>query len=357
MAARRSKGLFQPARRRRGGCLLVFVLLIAAITIVLSLNTLSNRYVKLEQRSVTVLNLPKSLEGFRILHLSDLNCAMLGQDHENLKNALGKESYSAVVMTGDMVGKGGKTEPLLDILALIPKDTPIFLIAGDSDPDALLPDPHGTGEVKADYILQAEQAGAIYLEAPYKLEYNGQVIWFAPGETFTLDLDNAVFALKELIRTLSSQENPYEAQTGAQLRFAEHRLKNMEASVTALKEMKRTDVIIAVMHHPPDYEQITELSAKSQEMNLPSPSLFLAGQFNAGQIRLPGLGPVYIPVQPDGKGGFFPGDEGFTGLSIVKGYAVYISPGLGVSAYYPLPLRLFNRPAATLVRLTAQMTR
>ena len=66
---------------------------------------------------------------------------------------------------------------------------------------------------------------------------------------------------------------------------------------------------------------------------------------------------MHIPVQPDGKGGFFPGDEGFTGLSIVKGYAVYISPGLGVSSYYPLPLRLFNRPAATLVRLTAQMTR
>ncbi len=52
-----------------------------------------------------------------------------------------------------------------------------------------------------------------------------------------------------------------------------------------------------------------------------------------------------------------PGDEGFTGLSIRQGYPVYISPGLGVSSYYPLPLRLFNRPVATLVQLTARMTR
>ncbi len=357
MGKRHSGRLFSPARKRRGGCLLIVLLFLAALVILLSLNTLSNRYVNLIERSVTILNLPRELEGFKILHLSDLNGAMLGQEHENLKKALGRESYQAVALTGDMVGKGGNSQPLMAILDLIPKDTPIFLLTGDSDPAPLVASPHGTGEVKADYIIKAEEKGAIYLEAPYLLSYNGQRIWICPGESFTLDLDNAVFSLNELIKTLQSGDNPYEAQTGAQLRFAEHRLSVMEKSREALKEMKNTDVIVALIHHPPDYEQLSELSMKSQENSLPTPSLFLAGQFNNGQIRLPGLGPVYIPVQADGRGGFFPGDEGFTGLDIVKGYPVYISPGLGISSYYPLPLRLFSRPAATLVRLTAQMTR
>ena len=357
MGKRRSNSLFTPARKRRGGCFLILLLFVAALTILLSLNALSNRYVRLEERAVTVLNLSKKLEGFKILHLSDLNGATLGQEHENLKKTLGKESYQAVVLTGDMVGKSGRIKPLLDLLALFPKDIPVFLVPGDSDPKPLLDDPHGTGEVKADYILQAEQMGAIFLETPYKMEYNEQSIWFCPGEIFTLDLDNGVFALEELIKTLNSQENPYEAQTGAQLRFAEHRLSVMKASLEAIAQMKTTDMIVALIHHPPDYEQLSELSMRSQEQNLPSPSLFLAGQFNNGQMRLPGMGPIYIPKQADGKGGWFPGDAGFTGLSIVKGYPVYISPGLGISSYYLLPLRLFNRPAATLVRLTSQMTR
>lgn len=357
MGRRRSNSLFMPARKRRGGCLLILLLLIAAFIILLSLNALSNRYVRLEERPITVLNLPKKLEGFKILHLSDLNGATLGQGHENLKKALGKERYQAVVLTGDMVGKGGRVKPLLDLLALFPKDVPVFLLPGDSDPAPLIEDPHGTGEVKADYILQAEQMGTIFLEAPYKLEAGNQTIWFCPGETFTLDLKNAVFALEELIKSLSAQDNPYEAQTGAQLRYAKHRLSVMQASLEAFSQMKTTDVIVALNHHPPDYGQLSELSVRSQEQNLPSPSLFLAGQFNNGQVRLPGLGPVYIPGQADGRGGWFPGDEGFTGLSIVKGYPVYISPGLGISSYYLLPLRLFNRPAATLIQLTSKMTR
>lgn len=357
MGKRRSNSLFRPMRKRRGGCILILLLFVAALTILLSLNTLSNRYARLEERAVTVLNLPKELEGFKILHLSDLNGAMLGHEHENLKKTLGKEGYQAVVLSGDMVGKGGKVKPLLDLLALFPKDVPVFLLPGDSDPKPLIDDPHGTDEVKADYILQAEQMGAIFLEAPYKMEVGNQTVWFCPGETFTLDMNNAVFALEELIKTLSSQENPYEAQTGAQLRFSKHRLSVMEASLEAFSQMKVTDVIVALNHHPPDYEQLSELSVRSKEQNLPSPSLFLAGQFNNGQVRLPGLGSVYIPRQADGRGGWFPGDEGFTGLSIVKGYPVYISPGLGTSSYYPLPIRLFNRPAATLIRLTSQMTR
>ena len=100
-----------------------------------------------------------------------------------------------------------------------------------------------------------------------------------------------------------------------------------------------------------------DLAAQEGEGAPVKPGLFLCGQFNNGQIRLPGLGPVYIPRQADGSGGFFPGDEGFSGLSITQGIPVYVSPGLGVSGYYPVRLRLFNRPALTLIELTRAMTR
>ena len=357
MSQGRSSRLFSPRRKRRTGCLTVALLLLAVIALVLSLNGLSNRYVRLETRGITVLNLPKELEGYTILHLSDLNAAGLGSAQDNLRAALDKEAYQAVVLSGDMVGRSGRVEPLLEALALLRPNTPVFLVAGDSDPMALLQGAHGDGEVKAAWVRRAEEQGAIFLEAPYRVEYEGKAVWFCPGETFLLDLPNAIFALKELINGLEASADPYEPETAARLRFAKHRLEVMETSLGSLSLMKPGDAIVAVTHHPPDDEQLGELAHQAKEGDLPSPSLFLAGQYNNGQLRLPGLGPVYIPRQSDGRGGFFPGDEGFTGLSIRQGYPVYISPGLGASAYYPLPLRLFNRPVATLVQLTARMTR
>ena len=356
MSQGRSHRLFTTRRRRRAGCLTVLGLLVAALTLVLVLNGLSNRYARLDTRGVTVLNLPRELEGFAILHLSDLNAASLGSNQDNLISALGKEDYQAVVLSGDMVGTSGNAAPLLTLLGRLRPGVPIYLIAGDSDPPALLQQPHGDAQVLAPWVQAAQDAGAIYLETPQRLEYEGRTVWFCPGETFLLDLTNAVFALKELIGQLTGDDQ-YAPEQAAQLRFAQHRLQGVERSQEALLEMKPEDIIVAVTHHPPDKGQLAELARLGREAGQLTPSLFLAGQFNNGQARLPGLGPVYIPPQPEGGGGFLPGDEGFTGLLIRQGFPLHISPGLGTSGYYPLPLRLFNRPAATLLRLSARMTR
>lgn len=353
----RRQRLFAPRRRRHTGCLTVLLLFLAAAALVLSLNGLSNRYVRLETRKVTVLQLPKALEGFTILHLSDLHAAQLGKAQEHLRSALGRETYQAVALTGDMVGRSGNAGPLMDLISLVPKGVPVFLIAGDGDPAPLLSLPHGDSEVKAEYVRQAEALGAVYLEAPYRLEADGQSVWFCPGDLFTYDVPSARDALAAQVASLKAADNPYAPETGAQLRYMEHRLDAARRSADAMKEMKAGDVIVALMHHPPGPEALGELSLLSRERDLPAPDLILAGQFNNGQARLPGLGPLYIPPQGDGRGGFLPGDEGFTGLSILKGFTVHISPGLGVSDYYPLPLRLFNRPGASLLQLTAQMTR
>lgn len=357
MQQNRRRSLFAARRKKNYGCLTIFLAFFLVVALVFFMNNLSNRYVRIDQKRVTVLQLPKGLEGFSILHLSDLNASQLGDRQSNLQNALKSIDYRAVVLTGDMVGKSGQVEPLLDLISALKPDVPVFLVAGDSDPVPLQSQPHGDSLVHAPWVQAAMQQGAVYLETPYFLQTDQQGIWFCPADLFTVDLANARFALGEQIKALKSSPNPYEAATGAQLRLAEHRLDVIDRSEEFLAQIKPTDVVIALSHIPPDGEELAQLSLESREKGLPSPSLFMAGQFNNGQARLPGLGPVYIPRQADGRGGFFPGDDGFVGLEIKKGYALHISPGLGVSGYYPLPLRLFNRPAGTILKLTAQMTR
>jgi predicted MPP superfamily phosphohydrolase len=355
MGARRR--LFAPRRQRRYGCLVLLLALLAVLALVFSLNALSNQYVNLQTQQVTVLELPKALEKFTFLHLSDLHAATFGKDQANLKTALKDQDYRAVVLTGDMVGKSGSVEPLLQLLGVLKPDVPVFFVAGDSDPSPLSARAPENGPVYAPWVLAAQQKGAIYVETPYLFQTDGQNIWFCPASLFTVDLENARFALTEQIKALQSGQNPSDSQTAARLRLAEHRLKIINRSEELLSEIKQTDIIIALSHIPPDNEELAHLSQESREKSLPSPSLFLAGHFNNGQMRLPGLGAIYIPPHADGRGGFFPEDEGFAGLSIKKGYAAYISPGLGASDYYPLSLRLFNRPSGTLIVLTAHMTR
>ena len=41
------------------------------------------------------------------------------------------------------------------------------------------------------------------------------------------------------------------------------------------------------------------------------------------------------------------------GLSTIQGVTQYISPGLGVSDAYPIPLRMFNTPSITILTLTS----
>ena len=80
--------------------------------------------------------------------------------------------------------------------------------------------------------------------------------------------------------------------------------------------------------------------------------LILAGHYNGGQWRLPGIGAVYVPEL-----GWFPADDEIRGLSFPAGIPQYISPGLGSDPHYPYqPGRLFNSPTLTLITLTRRAT-
>jgi len=349
----RGQGLFVPRRRRvRYGCLTVVILLLISLGLMVGFNSLANRFVKLVVQPITLPDLPRALEGFDILHLSDLNAASLGNKHEHLRKTLENKSFQAVCLTGDMVGKSGDAAPLMDLLDLLGQKAPVFLIAGSGDPPPL--SASADGEVLAPYILMAQARGAVYLDRPVLLEENGARIWFCPADTFELDLESARRAYQDRAQSLRAGDLS-SADTAAQLRLVEYQLVMLEESLAAKALMRAGDTVLALRHHPPETRLLNELREEAEERATLLPQIYLCGQYNNGQARLPGLGPIYLPPQADGRGGWLPGDEGISGLHFTKGQAVYISPGLGVSGYYPIPVRLFNRPVATHIQLTSRL--
>ncbi len=360
MAARRSGLLFAPRKKRHPGRWASALLFLFVIGILLGLNAVNNSYVQLIRQQVNVAGLPASLDGFTILHISDLDGIEFGDRQGNLHSQIRLERFDAVCLTGDLTGSGGDAAALLDLLDRLPQDVPVFLVPGDEDPEPLnARDPDRP--LKADYIALAEEKGAVYLDRPHAVEHAGKTVWFSPASLYMTDLKAAAFALGERRDQLNAAAavSGLTGEDQAALRAVNSQLDALQATEEARKAMKEDDTYVLLSHFPLDSEDVAGLQEgdrlERHSINFPGRvSLILAGHWNNGQWRLPLIGPVYLPSSGRGLGDWMPGRRELSGLSAVHGIPQYVSPGLGTSVAYPgwMPMRLFNRPQITLLTLT-----
>ena len=360
MRARRNRLLFASRRKSRPGCLMFVLLLAFLLGLGFGLNALNNGYPGLVQETVRLPGLDEDLEGFRILHISDLHAAEFGTAQERVKRLLGDQNYQAVCLTGDMVGLSGNTQPLLDLLDIFPDDVPVFLIAGDNDPPPLEMKAHGDSAVKADFVLAAEEHGAVYLDSPYQVTRGKRTIWFSPSILYTTDLEAAEFSLTQRKADLQASGEVYTPDGGAAARLVDYQLETLARSREAAALMRPEDMTILLGHFPLDDTAISQLHQGEREarkaVNFPGTvSLVLAGHWNNGQWRLPFGGPLRVPGSMLGLRGWLPGDDAISGLALVYAVYEYISPGLGASGAYPWqPFRLLNKPQMTILKLSSR---
>jgi len=357
MARRKSNYIFAPDKpQRRGGpgCLFVLLALIVAIAAAgLFMNYAMNQRVELLQEKVSVMNLDKAYEGFSILHISDLQASSVGSDAELWRDLLFGKSIHAVVLTGDMVGLTGDFEPLLSLihtLKEIKKDVPVFFIAGDEDPNPIITTPQGSPEALEGWVRAAQKQGAIYLDAPMKLEAGKRAVWIIPEYLYDVDAEGMVGSLTQQKLDMEAKGLQFEAQGGATYRALCYRLDAMQRTVEALRQITSQDLQIAVNHAPLEAGYIRtslEWADQTQPFNFRNISLLLCGHYCGGQWRIPGAGPLYEPER-----GWFPGDNGIMGMQRVNSINQYISPGIGDCDEYPMKGRLFNAPGVTLLKFT-----
>ena len=357
--ARSHDPLFAEKKRRHpvlGFILLLLALVIATVTV---LNNINNSRVNLLSQSVTVPTLPPGLENFRILHISDLHGLYFGPHQEQIKATLSSARYDVVCVTGDVTGPDGDMGAFRELISLFQEKAPVFFIPGDEDPAPLLSSPHSGASAKADYILEAERCGAIYLDAPYRIQRGKAVLWLSPEWVYTLDYEASDAAYQARFTELQSQESSPERD--AALTAVEYQMDQLSRIRQARREMLETDIHVALTHHPLQLsalKTLQEWSAGENDSYVRTISLVLSGHYVGGQWRIPGIGALRVPPSAGlGQNGWFPEDRLVTGLSSFLGIPQYISPGLGVSAAIGLPpIRLFNTPAVTVLTLTSRLT-
>lgn len=309
--------------------------------------------VAVERQSITIPNLSGDLENWSILHMSDLHGRYLGQGHASISRAIGGRNYSCAVFTGDMLGKDGDVQPLLDLVALLPEGMPKLFIPGDSDPPLIATTAHASLSPYADWAVRLQEAGVTILDEPVSFTRNRSTIWFIPEELYTLDIDSTESAYQAQLDLLNASMTPLDADDAALARAAQYNIDRMRRLREIKKTISANDIQIAVAHKPLTDTYISEMvaaSAPNEIFSLRHISLVLAGHYAGGQWRLPNLGAIWVPEL-----GFFPEDSQIMGLRYASGVPQYISPGLAATDFYPLPGRLFNVPVITTIYLTANI--
>ncbi len=343
-----SAGRFKRPHRIRNTILILVPLLV--LTFVIS-NIAVSRRVRLEEVRLTVLNLPPDLEEYSILHISDLHGARLGEKQKAIQTALGKTRYSCVVMTGDMLGEDGDTEPLMELLALLPEDTPKYLVPGDEDGTFIQTEAHGSLSPYSDWALQLQQAGVKLLDRPMSETRGKGTIRFVPEEIYTLDLDVTESVYRKQLAALNERKNALSADDAARIRALEFELERLENIRELKKEFMPEDIQIVLTHMPLTEEYVQSVmswSEKEMVYSIRYASLILAGHYNGGQWRIPWKGAIYVP-----EFGWFPEDSQIQGLSWLGDIPQYISPGLGSDPHYEnMPGRIYNPPVITKITLT-----
>ena len=279
----------------------------------------------------------KIFEGFTVLHISDLHAGPVGSDMELWQSLLKGKAFQAVVMTGDMVGSDGNYEPMLTLIHTLKQlkpEAPVYFVAGDDDPAPVVSTPRGTPEVLADWVLAAQQEGAIYLDA-HRTAGGRQARRVVRAE-YLYDVDAA-----GMVKSLTKQKEEY-GGAGPAVRSGGRR--QLPRAVLppgchgtrrgAQQEMLSTDLQIAVTHVPliQDYIRTSlEWADEEKVFSFRTINLLLAGHYCGGQWRVPGMGALYVPDI-----GWLPPDDGLMGMQRVNSINQYISGGLGASEAHPL---------------------
>lgn len=260
----------------------------------------SMRWLKVSRHKVALDGLPDFLDGFRILHISDLH----GDDPKKMNLNIWKKietlDFDMAVITGDVI-----IDDFMEIL------------------------PHMEG-----LEAMAERAPVYYVEGNHDRRCYKKLIEFF--ETLGI----RTLTNESVLHTPNGKEESFEIIGICDLDSMRDR--NYEfGGVLPLFEKAGSGFRLVLTHEPLLYDKIGghgTATGRAAE----TPQLVLAGHTHGGQIRLPFFPTLYAPRQ-----GLFPKyGDGFYGDG---GSKLYISKGVGTTVF---PVRFWNRPEITVLKLS-----
>lgn len=276
--------------------LLCIFLLLICISLIISFFVIDVTDYKVESPKI-----PKSFNGFKIVHLSDLHNFSYGSDNKKILNKLEKIKPDIVVLTGDMVNTNSKNFNTFYKLAKnLSEKYEVYYIMGNH-------------EMKLPTNKQVEIKA--YLKSlKINLLDNTQTILQKGNDSINL------YGLEQPIYTYKNN-------------FKKDKTENLTLEkmqeLLLLPDTHKFNILLS--HSPFDFEIFSKWGA----------DLVLSGHVHGGLVRLPFIGGVLSPERA-----LFPKYSG--GEYILDNSKMILSRGLGNGT---VNLRIFNNPEICIIEL------
>jgi len=239
--------------------------------------------------------LPVAMNGFKIVHLSDLHNKRFGKNQRRLQKTIGSLSPDVILITGDIIDcHRTDLKAAMELIRAAVQIAPVYYAPGNH-------------ECKSN---QYGRLSPMLAEAGVHVLNNRAVKTQCKGADFTLAGVKDIEFLKETKKSKPTKE------FGALLADV---LNN------------KTGFTMLLAHRPEYFDLYASQGA----------DLVFSGHAHGGQIRLPLIGGLFAPGQ-----GWNP--KYTAGLYYIHSSAMFVSRGLGNSEF---PFRMFNRPEVVAVTL------
>lgn len=238
-------------------------------------------------------DIPASFEGYKILHMSDLQNKVFGRAQEPLVKKIMASEPDIIVVTGDLIDRHeGRTDVsgAMNVIHELLSIAPVYFVSGNHE--------HQSGQWD-ELLGELVNAGVTVLD-------NGKSIIERNGETITL------------------------------LGLADKKVnRDYDKMLHILMAGQEENFNVLLSHRPELFETYVKENI----------DLAFAGHAHGGQIIIPFLRQgIFSPHQ-----GFFP--KYTEGMHEKDGTVMVVSRGLGNSSF---PFRIFNRPELIEVTLTSK---
>lgn len=304
-------------------------IIIAALILCLAAYTYwDNQRIIVRTQEIVIDQLPEAFEGYSILQISDLHGKYFGSGQKRLLETIATVPHDIILFTGDMnLGTESDTTSSQAILALLDglQGERMLWVDGNCGPYTMENYIWPTGRLmEMGEVITSK--GVEILTEPIKIEKEGSSIYFT-GKLSWRNLKDSYECL-DLSGIDADLRNAIEAYHARQVAW--------------YQELNHEELTLIAVDHYPEQSYLSE-STWSFAQHLPY-DLMICGHTHGGQICLPLVGAVYIPVVSSSRGGYFPNQKDVRGLQYIQQIPQYTSAGLGASGNPVVRFRFFCPP-------------
>lgn len=274
---------------------IVFAVLCAVLIGLVVWVAWGNTALELNRYTITSSRLPKSFDGYRIAHVSDLHNTQIGENNEKILTILREADPDIIAITGDLIdSRNTDVEIALQFVQEAMKIAPCYYVTGNH-----------------------EARKSEYNKLKSGMESNGVIV---------LEDSNAEINIDGNTITIIGVNDP-SFQTDYLFGDSESIMNTKLAKLHTNED----GFTILLSHRPELFDTYV-----AHDLDL-----ILSGHAHGGQFRIPVIGGVVAPNQ-----GFFP--EFDAGIYTEGNTNMFVSRGIGNSI---LPFRINNRPEVILIEL------